>query len=353
LLLVGRQRVLDGWRARAGRHKDSANRRRHDSTDALAHEPGALDDDLLELLDAPGTEATETFKALDDHTRRILTLHLAGLSAREIATAIGAPSETAARRRLARAWEALRRLFIATEREADCGAVRTSLAALDARRAGAPEAALAEAIDYQRVTAHLEACPHCRAFEKRAKGLLITHPAPTVPLWQQVAQRAGELLPGSTPGRGAEAAAGTLLGGGGAKLAAALCTGALATGGVCATLIAERHDSKPRRAAPATAPTPTRASLRAEPTRGPARTATSPTRATTTTQAKPRTHAARASSPAAKARRDTRQAEQAQPAAAPAGSDHTSELLPTGSAGSDPQTPPTPAPSTGGGEFLP
>ena len=181
LLLVGRRRALDAWRRRTGRHKDGAQRRRTEPIDGpAARDLGALDADLLALLDAPGSEATETFGALADEHRRILSLRLEGMSVREIAHAIGAPSEKAAERRLARAWEALRRLFIATERDPDCSAVRTGLALLHARRRGR-RADGGAAIDYQRLTAHLETRPHCRAFEKRAKGILITSPAPTVP----------------------------------------------------------------------------------------------------------------------------------------------------------------------------
>jgi hypothetical protein len=326
-------------------NKDGAQRRRPDPIDgAAARDLGALDADLLALLDAPGSEATETFGALADEHRRILSLRLEGMSVREIAQAVGAPSEKAAERRLARAWEALRRLFIATERDPDCSAVRTGLAVLHARRRGRHDAPTSAPVDYQRLTAHLETCPHCRAFEKRAKGILITSPAPTVPAWQQLAQRLSDLFAGPATSRGAEAA-GTLAGGGGAKLVAVLCTGAIATGGVCASIIARRGGDRP----PQDANTPAaRAAIRDEPARVQITQATagaspraSHTATTTTTSA------------AARARRDTRQAEQAQPASAPRGSDHTSELLPTGSAGSDARTPAAPAPRTGGGEFMP
>ncbi len=345
LLLVGRRRALDAWRRRTGRHKDGAQRRRTEPIDGpAARDLGALDADLLALLDAPGSEATETFGALADEHRRILSLRLEGMSVREITQAIGASSEKAAERRLARAWEALRRLFIATERDPDCGAVRTGLAVLHARRRGRRDAASAAAIDYQRLATHLELCPHCRAFEKRAKGILITSPAPTVPAWQQLAQRLSDLLGGPATSRGAEAAAGTLAGGGGAKLVAVLCTGAIATGGVCASLIAQRTgDRSPR---DASAPPPTRVAIRDEPAR------VQITQASASAKARA-SHTTTTTSSAAQARRDTRQAEQAQPASAPRGSDQTSELLPTGSAGSDARTPAAPAPRSGGGEFMP
>jgi DNA-directed RNA polymerase specialized sigma24 family protein len=130
LLLVGRRRALDAWRRRTGRHRDSAQRRRPEPIDGTAaRDLGALDADLLALLDAPGSEATETFGALADDHRRILSLRLEGMSVREIAQAIGASSEKAAERRLARAWEALRRLFIATERDPDSVSLYTSDAA--------------------------------------------------------------------------------------------------------------------------------------------------------------------------------------------------------------------------------
>ena len=344
LLLVGRRRALDAWRRRTGRHKDGAQRRRAEPIDgAAARDLGALDADLLALLDAPGSEATETFGALADEHRRILSLRLEGMSVREIAQAIGAPSEKAAERRLARAWEALRRLFIATERDRDCAAVRTGLAVLHARRRGRHDAASGAAIDYQRLTAHLETCPHCRAFEKRAKGILITSPAPTVPAWQQLAQRLSDLIAGPATSRGVEAAAGTLAGGSGAKLVAVLCTGAIATGGVCASIIA-RHGGD-RAAQDASTPA-TRVAIRDEPARVQITQATAPASARAS-------HTSTTASAAARARRDTRQAEQAQPASAPRGSDQTSELLPTGSAGSDARIPAAPAPRSGGGEFMP
>ena len=277
LLLVGRRRALDAWRRRTGRHKDGAQRRRSEPIDGpAARDLGALDADLLALLDAPGSEATETFGALGDEHRRILSLRLEGMSVREIAHAIGAPSEKAAERRLARAWEALRRLFIATERDPDCSAVRTGLAVLHARRRGRHDAASGAAIDYQRLAAHLETCPHCRAFEKRAKGILITSPAPTVPAWQQLAQRVSDLLAGPATSRGAEAAAGTLAGGGGAKLVAVLCTGAIATGGVCASIIARRGGDRPTQDASTPA---TRVAIRDEPARVQITQATAPAKA--------------------------------------------------------------------------
>ena len=192
-------------------------------------------------------------------------------------------------------------------------------------------------------TAHLETCPHCRAFEKRAKGILITSPAPTVPAWQQLAQRLSDLLAGPATSRGAEAAAGTLAGGGGAKLVAVLCTGAIATGGVCASIIARRGGDRPTQDASTPA---TRAAIRDEPARVQITQATAPAKARAS-------HTTTTTSAAARARRDTRQAEQAQPASAPRGSDQTSELLPTGSAGSDARIPAAPAPRSGGGEFMP
>ena len=112
---------------------------------------------------------------------------------------------------------------------------------------------------------------------------------------------------------------------------------------MCASIIARRGGDRPTQDASTAA---TRVAIRDEPARAQITQATAPAKArashtTTTTSAPPGRGATRA------------KPNKPSPLSAPRGSDQTSELLPTGSAGSDARIPAAPAPRTGGGEFMP
>jgi DNA-directed RNA polymerase specialized sigma24 family protein len=354
----GRHRLLDGWRRTVGRHRDPAQRRRFVSVDDVTVEEYGSDPELLALVQhEAGQEASDTFARLPEGHRRVLTLRLEGATTVEIAEVLGV-SEAAAESRVRRAWDALRALFVATERDDTCAAVRAVLTLRPVQHT--PDVTGERA----RIGVHLEGCVHCRAYQKRLRGLLVLTPAAALPVWQRVLVWIAEHLPASPAPRGAgEVASGTVAGAGtagglagiaGSKLAA-VCAGA--TLAACATgAIAVLPDRDTRPAPPrgtAAAPTPT-ATPTATPTPAPTTVATVAS-ARAKTRAKPRRNAqssSRKASTTAVVRRDTQAAERVQAASAPADSNSASEFEPSG-AGSDAPLPAAPAPVTGGGEFTP
>ena len=280
---------------------------------------------------------------------------LEGYGHAEIAAVVGARSSKAVEGRVARAWESLRRVFIATETDEQCAPTR---AALFLRR-GSHDA-------QARIALHLDTCPNCRAFELRAKGLIVVSPLPAEPLWQPWLYRLAEILPGRSPGtRAAETAASAGASGGAAAAAAGsgglavgikVCGTAALTASVCSIAlihVPEKPAKRPTRPEPkvrsvepsdkknavalatATA-TPTR-------TRTPLPTATPRPRRRTSSS---RTSQSQEPPPSTAAA--TQQAEAPVIQTAPAGAQ---EFEPGGNP--DAPTPPTAAPAAGGSEFLP
>jgi RNA polymerase sigma factor (sigma-70 family) len=344
------QRAIDFIRRRDGRRESEKERRlRVVSLDAPTSDDGeitlegALADpnaDVAGVVEAQ-VEAEQAIAAAERALQRLkpleqrllkLRYELPDLSVPELAAMVGLTADQA-HYRLRTAATRFRQALAAGRFGPECDVARGTLRS---------ERASADPVAWARAEAHVAGCWMCRAWQLQQAALAwLPFPAFTKLEWliarTESKWRPFAPLPETAAGAGAAGGA-TLLGGAGAKLAA-WCGATVVTAAVCAT-VAGVLDSE-------TAPPLREPAAEARPRQTPDPRVT-PT-PTPTVAPKPRL----ASAKPAKAKRsnveaDTRSAERARPAAAPAGS----EFEPT-AGGSTASTPPAPAPAVGGTEFTP